>query len=288
MNISVIIPAFNEEGNIKPLINNILSQKGNFNLLEIIILLDGSTDNTKQEIKKIKNKKILLISKIKRLGKSIRLNQLLRIAKGDIIISCDADIKIVNMYLFQNILENFNAENGLGTVQSSSLNKNTLVEKALSSGEKFKNILKKKWNNGDNYLAYCGSFLIYSKKFAKKVTIPSNIINDDAYIYFKAKQLGYNPLYLSNLELYYKLPSSYNDHLNQSTRFKSSWRELKKYFPPSYAKAYRIPKYLILESALITFLDNPLYFIMYIFLLILTYLNKSKVSPIWDVALSTK
>ncbi len=50
MSISVIIPVFNGEKTIEETINSILNQT--FKKLEIIIINDGSTDNTLEIIKK--------------------------------------------------------------------------------------------------------------------------------------------------------------------------------------------------------------------------------------------
>ena len=57
MNISVILPAFNEELNIKIAIGSIVSylEEKKLNNWEIIVVDDGSTDNTKEEVEKIIN-----------------------------------------------------------------------------------------------------------------------------------------------------------------------------------------------------------------------------------------
>ena len=57
MNISVILPAFNEELNIKIAIGSIVSylREKKLNNWEIIVVDDGSTDNTKEEVEKIIN-----------------------------------------------------------------------------------------------------------------------------------------------------------------------------------------------------------------------------------------
>ena len=56
MNISVILPAFNEELNIKIAIESIIVYLGGkkINNWEIIVVDDGSTDKTGEEVEKIK------------------------------------------------------------------------------------------------------------------------------------------------------------------------------------------------------------------------------------------
>ena len=58
INISIILPTINEEENLKFLIPDIFDELETIEILEFEILVvdDGSTDNTKELIKKLKNK----------------------------------------------------------------------------------------------------------------------------------------------------------------------------------------------------------------------------------------
>ncbi len=85
--ISIIIPIYNEEKSIKNIINRI----PNHYKLEIIIVDDGSKDNSVSEILKIKNKNILLIKHIKNKGYGAAILTGIKNAKGDIIITLDSD-----------------------------------------------------------------------------------------------------------------------------------------------------------------------------------------------------
>ena len=86
---SIIIPAYNTEKYIKACLNSIYSQS--INNWELIIIDDGSTDNTNSLLKTfIKDKRIHLISKPNE-GVSIARNKGLDIAKGEYILFVDAD-----------------------------------------------------------------------------------------------------------------------------------------------------------------------------------------------------
>lgn len=98
--ISVIIPAYNVEKYIEKCINSVLNQT--YTNLEIIILNDGSTDNTKQILDGFENKdpRIKIIHK-ENTGVSDTRNLGLEIAKGDYIGFVDSDDEIrTNMYEF--------------------------------------------------------------------------------------------------------------------------------------------------------------------------------------------
>ena len=54
--VSVIIPTYNREDYIIPTVQSVLDQT--FSNLEVIISDDGSTDNTKAKVKKLKDKRV--------------------------------------------------------------------------------------------------------------------------------------------------------------------------------------------------------------------------------------
>jgi len=92
--LSIIIPVFNEEKNISPLLERLLPILKIYNY-EIIFINDGSQDNTNAEIKKFtdKNKNIKLISFLRNFGHQMALSCGYKIAKGDAVVSIDADLQ---------------------------------------------------------------------------------------------------------------------------------------------------------------------------------------------------
>ena len=107
MKISVIIPAYNEEGNIIELnkkLNNTLKEID----YELIYINDGSTDNTLDKIKKISTSdNIKYISFSKNFGKDAAIYAGLKYSSGDYICIIDSDLQqnpkyIMSMYDFLN------------------------------------------------------------------------------------------------------------------------------------------------------------------------------------------
>jgi dolichol-phosphate mannosyltransferase len=92
--LSVIIPVFNEEKNITPLLERLIPivKKCPY---EIIFVNDGSTDKTEELIKKEseKNKNIKLISFVRNFGHQMALTCGYQYAKGKVVISMDADLQ---------------------------------------------------------------------------------------------------------------------------------------------------------------------------------------------------
>ncbi len=89
--ISVLVPAYNEEDTIEETIKAIFDVDYPY-LEEVIVLNDGSKDNTGKIVKKLmkKYKKLKLIDK-KNSGKGDSLNKGIKIAKGDLVAVIDAD-----------------------------------------------------------------------------------------------------------------------------------------------------------------------------------------------------
>ena len=96
MNISVVIPLFNEEKSIKELSTWIVEvMKKNKFSYEIILIDDGSDDTSWKEIERL-NSKNLNIKGVKfrrNYGKSAALNIGFLKAKGDVVITMDADLQ---------------------------------------------------------------------------------------------------------------------------------------------------------------------------------------------------
>lgn len=93
--ISVVIPAFNEAGNIKLIALKIAEQLDKVDSYEIIFVDDGSADSTLEEIKEAatKDSSVKFISLSRNFGHQRALKAGLDYAVGDCVISMDADLQ---------------------------------------------------------------------------------------------------------------------------------------------------------------------------------------------------
>ena len=96
LDISVIVPAFNEDESIPELASWIekVMRENNFSY-EVLFIDDGSTDNTWEVIEQIhsKNNDIKGIKFQRNYGKSAALNTGFQAAKGEVVITMDADLQ---------------------------------------------------------------------------------------------------------------------------------------------------------------------------------------------------
>ena len=111
--VSVIIPAYNESSRIKKTIGSVLRLDYPKEKLEIIVINDGSADNTKQVVEKVikenKTFDIRLLNK-KNKGKGAALNDGLRLSRGEFFICLDADSHVRKDAL-KKMLPHFSDEN---------------------------------------------------------------------------------------------------------------------------------------------------------------------------------
>lgn len=95
--VTIVIPAFNEESVIEHTILSI--ERNKYPKKEIIIVNDGSTDNTKElALKAAKNTHIRVID-IERQGRANAVNEGVRASEGKIILVTDADVIVAENWI---------------------------------------------------------------------------------------------------------------------------------------------------------------------------------------------
>lgn len=90
MKVSVIIPVYNEENTLEAIIDKVRSVDLD---KEIIIINDGSTDESKEILDKIRDENIKVMHHSQNLGKGAAIRTALRYVTGDIVIIQDADLE---------------------------------------------------------------------------------------------------------------------------------------------------------------------------------------------------
>jgi glycosyltransferase involved in cell wall biosynthesis len=193
--ITVVIPCYNEEKYILKLLKKIIKIKKKHKLnLEIIVVDDGSTDNSKREIKKIKTVK--LISQ-KNQGKGFAVQNGIKKAKGFYILIQDADLEY-NPKDYIKMISKLN-DKKKAVYGSRYINKNNSIKFKLSKNQEilpflfnfflmiiFAILYRKKITD------LLTGYKIYEKKFFKKVRINSKGFEADHEISAKLIKNNYS------------------------------------------------------------------------------------------------
>ena len=90
--LSIVIPVYNEEGNIELLTKGIEDALTDYKY-EIIFIDDYSTDKTRQDVKNMKNPSVVLIEMKKNYGQSSAMMAGIEYAHGDYVVTMDGDMQ---------------------------------------------------------------------------------------------------------------------------------------------------------------------------------------------------
>ena len=291
--VTIGIPAYNEEANIGFLLQELLRQKQkNYKLEEILIASDGSKDKTVSVINKIQNKKVKVLDSKERRGTAVRQNQLLKVAKGDILVLINADIMIKDRnYIEKLVLPIVKQKSDLTATVWKELNPRNFFEEILFVSMKIKRNAFEKFNSGNNLYTCTGTARAFSKRLYKTLQFPSSI-GEDAFSYLFCIYNKFNYQFVKNTIVYYRLPSEYKDHERQSIRFIQSKKKFSKLFGKDFVTAqYKIPMQLYVISGLQYLLKFPLHTMLYVFLycgITLKSYFVSKLSDVWEISSSSK
>ncbi len=121
MNLSIVIPMFNEAENVEATLNQVEEALASFQgTYEIIAVNDGSLDNTLEilEILASRNGKIRVVSYSKNFGRGMALRAGVRESRGKIVVSIDADLSYNPHYIID-FLETLRLEEDIDFVLAS-------------------------------------------------------------------------------------------------------------------------------------------------------------------------
>lgn len=187
--VTVVLPTYNEQRDVSKCLSSLFSQS--YNNLEIIVVDDGSTDNSISEIKKFPVK----IYKQSHQGPAKARNLGASKARGEILVFIDADMtfdkffieKLVRPILENKIIGTFSREEYVSNWENSwsrcwNINKNLRENKMLSSNYPdtqlvFRAILKSKFNEvgGFDSIGYNDDWTLSQKLGIQAVNAPGAI-----------------------------------------------------------------------------------------------------------------
>lgn len=270
LTVSIGIPAYNEEGNIRHLIEALLAQnQKDFDLKEIIVVSDGSTDNTVSSALSTNDPKVRMIAGKSRLGQQVRQNQILKMFTADILVIIEADVlpfgEDTVRQLVAPFAQNLSKKIGMAIGGALPLPPQNFFEKILFWGTILKKGVFKEWRKGDNVYAAGGhSMKAISRDFAKVLIWPQDV-PEDAYAYLKLRQLGLKLAVRPKAIALMRNVTSFSDRVRQVKKFVSGKKSLALHFPPETIKnEYDIPKKLILKHIFFGLIKKPLWTILFL------------------------
>jgi glycosyltransferase involved in cell wall biosynthesis len=253
ISVTIVVPAYNEGKNIHSLIKSILSQhQKNYRLDTLLVISDGSTDNTVSEVNKISNTKIVLINDTQRLGKVKRLNYAFASNRSDVLIQLDADVICKDRNTLEKLIAPFLTNNKLAIVYGNQIPKKpkTYIGRLAYFGfyawEEAKRLVP-----AERYNCF-GCITAFSKDFLKKYRLPEDkFYTEDTYSFYYAKQHNYLTYFQKSAGVYFKLPATFFDYIKQMNRYLTTSGGLKTIFGEEIINKYETVTYAIKLKAMI-------------------------------------
>ena len=222
--VSIIVPAFNEEETIKGTIESLLNLDYPRELLEIIVVNDGSTDRTGSIAREYANRgDIILIENEKNIGKSSSLNISIENATGDLIACIDADT-VVDRDIFRKVSGYFGDERvGAVVVRVRVKEPKNWLEK----------IIEMEYNMGLGFylkvLSFLnclyltpGQFSIYRRSILRELNgFDENNIVEDTEIAYRIQKAHYKIACCLSTYAYTKVPNNIRSFYYQRRRWYS-------------------------------------------------------------------
>lgn len=266
INVTVGIPAHNEEKTLGYLLQDVLTQEShNHVVTEIIIMCDGCTDRTADVARKIgeTDKRIVVIDDGKRCGKTGRLNQIYRRVKSDIVITLDADIRI-RKNTFDALAREFinDASISLAVASPNPHPVKSTAGICFWSADTMWGEIRESYRNGANVHSVYGQVCALSHSFAQNIVFPKNLASDVGYLYIKALEYGKFSYVKEALYDYYSV-GTLEDFRRQGTRAITAEKDLELYFPAyTISETYTIPLGAKITGILKSIVKHPLHTIV--------------------------
>ena len=271
--VTIIVPVYNEEVIIQRTINALL--KSNYALTEILIIDDGSTDQTASIVKEsyYKNKKVKLIQK-ENGGKASALNIGFQQAKGEIVITIDAD-SIFHPDSISYLVENFSDPQVAAVTGNCKIGniKNQLTLWQHIEYVTAQNLEKRAFEELDCITVVSGSNSAWRKSVVEQLGFfHQDTLAEDSELTIRILNAGYRIIFDDRALSFEECPETLKDFLKQRYRWsygvlQTGYKHRKAIFssPNKKLKYFAVPS---LAFSYLLFLTSPIIDILFIIALL--------------------
>jgi cellulose synthase/poly-beta-1,6-N-acetylglucosamine synthase-like glycosyltransferase len=216
--VSVIIPVYNESKNIVKCLTKIFASSYPKNLYEVIVVDDGSTDNTLELVKKFKNVKILYT---RHQGKSIALNYGIKHASNEILLTVDADTFLYPDAMTKMVLP-FNNPIVGATIGTYKVGNRKNMWTAFQTIEySYNSLIRMAFSRVfNNSVWFYGAMSCYRADALKKIGyMHADVLTEDMDVAIRLNNKGYNIIHVYDAFSDTLVPDTFSSLIKQRTRW---------------------------------------------------------------------
>ncbi len=271
--VTIIIPVYNEEVIIKRTINALL--KSNYPLTEILIIDDGSTDQTASIIKEFYyNSPIVKLIQTENGGKASALNIGLQLAKGEIVITIDAD-SVFHPESISYLVENFSDPRVAAVTGNCKIGniKNQLTLWQHIEYVTAQNLEKRAFEELDCITVVSGSNSAWRKSVVEQLGYyHKDTLAEDSELTIRILNAGHKIIFEDRALSFEECPETVKDFLKQRYRWsygvlQTAWKHRKSIVssPNKKLKYFAVPS---LAFSYLLFLTSPIIDVLFIIALL--------------------
>ncbi len=217
--VSFIVPVFNEQDSITNTINSLLNVDYPRGMFEIIVVDDGSTDNTYKALKRLKSKIVRIFTK-ENGGCPTALNFGIKKARGELIARFDADTILAKDSL-KKMIGYFDNPKVMAITSSLNVNNHKGFLQRIQWAEYlFGIVLRKIFDLNDSIHVIPGPLSIYRAEFFRKYGgFDDTNITEDTEMAMRIQSYGYEIRNSISASVYTNVPVTFKSLLRQRIRW---------------------------------------------------------------------
>ncbi len=216
--VSIVVPAHNEESSIYECLESIRSSNYPKGKIEVIVVDDGSTDNTLRIINEFKGAKTI---RQNHLGKAEALNAGILNSSHGIVFTVDADTTLDKNCIKEIVKPFSDREMGATTGSNNAKNSDTLVAMFQNVEYNFLNLIRSSFSTVfKTSIWFSGSLACYRKTALMKIGLfKKDTMAEDQDIALELKKAGYKTLNVAQAVGYTIVPSKIKSLYKQRSRW---------------------------------------------------------------------
>lgn len=233
--IDVVIPAFNEESCIERLLHDVMRAKQLdwFQIQNIYVISDASADQTDDIVQQIaaRDRRVKLITKAERKGKSDSINLAFSITDADLIVFIDADVRLANERSIAKLVHHL--RDGEAAMAQAGLVRPCpgFVLNPAKQAAYFDWILvdEIRRTKAISWWSIDGRVMALSRDFYQQLVLPLSLA-DDQFVFYSCIQQGRKFVWADDAIFYYGPPESIADFSHQWSRYFFYTNKSRQYF----------------------------------------------------------